>query len=1447
MPRVQKVRLANIRLDDKNKIIGDKTFHLYGGNSLFLLENGGGKSSIIQYIHQLILPNHEMGNRKMVEMVPVDSTIHVAAEWVPDEDNRSSFITGFCYRNTGKKSKDSTESFQYFNYIIEYDYEGAYRIEDLPFVVNGKVANFDQFKEKLKKSKGVHFPTNNTSYQEALESYKILSGEWRNISMVNSSEGGVTDFFEKADTTKRLLEKLLIPSVLESLYPEERERYSFKESFKEYKDSLMELPEMKKNLRDYNVINENADQIINVCREYNSFKKNLVQSQIRLSRLYLTLLNDSKANTEELGQIPTLLEQVQVTKEDVSWKIQSYEVFLLKDKYKAAKEKADNDEETVDSTKKEIEGLKRKEKEQLAARAYGDYKTNKLKWDQKSSELEAAQLKEGERQKELQNIRNELSRRYFYLVHQNEREQRAAADAQKDIITKWKNDHDTLKGITQEMETKGRRQAVLQDNVTTYNNELLSLKKELIVDWKENAKTTHQQLTAKCESVAGEELKYKREMEQYIEDGRKLERSLYENGLNQETKQKEYTLAEQEFEIFADKEIALLEKTYKYLTIRVKDHLFEDRESILWKLDRFKHQSDEEIIRFSIEMENIAQIRKVIENKGYHIHSELERVKDYLVQKGVDVVLGVEWITKVVMDDYSKKELLQKNPLLPVSILVEDAQLAKVKRTLDHYKEELSIPIFLVIKSHMDEETKKESTFKLGDSSYLFHHFHLRLTMEDWATYLVELENKWDEWEEKREEEKRKLLELRSFEHSLTDFWDRYTPYSRKELSTKVKEIKQAQQQLIDEKEEWLKQKKEKLIAYAESKTKWEEKEKERIQLSERTRKVADFIDRYNTIERIQKELTDLVTRLTQLDVQKKQYELLLEGWKTKDDDIKEEIRQIKNYWALLKKDEVDYQIQDIQEDSPSSEDEYRVTLEKYKAFRAHHSTDAKQLEDLVSTQQHYGLLVKRAQENIQQNGFSMDAMEKLKLSFEPQMLEQIKGDLSDLNDRLQGEQDIKEKSSIGFFKAQSDYESQLRTLGEKGMYPYGTSPETELELFQSQLDLADSDEKRLMARNEALMKQENENRNAIEDLETTKEILIGSLSLNVLEEGKWNREKPIQDVRLIRTMMDSHRKDLGHSKTNLHNKINHLNEEVRNTNNTQLMQLTFDLSKILNHSIDDYEEIIRTFVNLLDYVKQLEDSIHLRKKELDQRSGELVEQMYDRAETVYKNIMEIAKSSQVEEKGEITSLFKIYWPKKSIEESKHELDRFIQRILEELVEMNNRNAKVEEMDTLFNKRVNMVDILNCYAEISRCNIKTLKHRNELLNKNEYYPWDQVAKWSGGEKHATQISLFITLINHLRKKRYAKENAWKFIILDNPFGKASSDFVVKPMVSLATKTNTQLFCFTGIKEKSIQREFETVISNQYVEQRGRLLLSTEEKHKDPSVAELDSIFYVRQN
>lgn len=44
------------------------------------------------------------------------------------------------------------------------------------------------------------------------------------------------------------------------------------------------------------------------------------------------------------------------------------------------------------------------------------------------------------------------------------------------------------------------------------------------------------------------------------------------------------------------------------------------------------------------------------------------------------------------------------------------------------------------------------------------------------------------------------------------------------------------------------------------------------------------------------------------------------------------------------------------------------------------------------------------------------------------------------------------------------------------------------------------------------------------------------------------------------------------------------------------------------------------------------------------------------------------------------------------------------------------------------------------------------------------------------------------------------------------------------MVELARVTDTQLFCLTAINDRKITKEFDTVVSNQYIPQRGALLL-----------------------
>jgi hypothetical protein len=1450
MPKVSKIRISNILLDDKNKIIGDKIFRLYGENSLFLLENGGGKSSVIQYIHQLILPNHEMGKRKMTEMVPVGNTIHVAAEWIQDDEFRSNFITGFCYQNTGKKSKDSNDTYRYFNYIIEYDYEGAYRIEDLPFIVDRKPATYDVIREKLKRSKGVTFSSTNAKYQDDLEQFGILSSEWGNISMVNSSEGGVTDFFEKADTTQRLLEKLLIPSIIESLYPNEEERDSIKESFKKYKDSLMELPEMRKNLRDYNIINQSSDEIIDICKEYNGLKEQLIESQTLLSRLYVTLLDNSKVNKKELEQIVTELVTIDNLKKELNWKIQSYTVLQMEKKLKLAEQIANGDLEKVQETQKVIGKLKRNEKEQFASRAFGDYTKNKTKWNKINAERSTFEMEKGERQEEFHRLRNDISKKFYYLFHQNKQSQLEAKEQYARNANEMKNTQKQIKGVEKEKAEIEKQKAIYKNNVEMYESELLELKIEFLTDWKTDETDTFSHLTSKLEETQEKENEYKNQAGNLDSTLRELERSIERNRMEREKKEKEGEVAENKFEIFSDVEIKLIKETYQLLTIQIKDNLFNEKDEILLKSERVEQKYENEIIKKSIEMDNVEKIQRIIENKGYHIHTELEAVKEYLVQNGVDVVLGVEWITKVQMDEQAKKELLKKNPLLPVSILVENVQITKVKRILNSFKDELSIPIILIDKSTIEKQQEKEEIYQVEDSSYIFHHFKVRLTMEDWESYLDELGERLKGMEDEREELKSKLNEVQEYQRNIGLFWKQYNPNSRMELKTHLNEIEKQIRTLDEVKTKLMSEIQERQAKHEKVIRNWKEKEQERIEVSDKTKKLSNFMKRYSDINNIREQLKKVIDQIKKLEEEINKLEGLFETLEKSSNEENERYHHFKTKIELLKKDSDDYEIQKNQEVTETTEEEFRETFEKYKVLREDYSSDARRLGDLESALSNYKELIERATSDMKRNGFSVEAMEKLGLEFNEGILEEIQLELNDLENRLAIENETKDQSREAFIRIQEKYDSVIRIVEETydwEIYQYGISPDSELQLYKSQLAIAESDENKKIDKNKVLSDQQSENIKAIEHLENLKEMLIHSPLLEVLEVGEWNKKKPIEDVWRLRKEIDDKKKKINEKDNELKKRHEQLKEDVRKTNNTSLIQLTFEISKILDSSKGNYEEIITTFVRLIDAVKSYEESINLKKRELDRQSGELVEQMFERSETIYKNIMEIAKSSQVEDKGEIISLFRITWPKKDVDESKHSFDLFINDILEELVKMNSENAKLEEIDAVFQKRFNMIDIINCYAETSVCTIKTLKHRNELITKNDFYEWDKVSKWSGGEKHATQISMFISLINHLRKKRFAKEDAWKFIILDNPFGKASSDFVVKPMVSLAKKTNTQLFCFTGIKERAIQREFETVFSNQYVSQRGRMFLSTEEKHKDPGAAELDSIFFVRQS
>ena len=50
----------------------------------------------------------------------------------------------------------------------------------------------------------------------------------------------------------------------------------------------------------------------------------------------------------------------------------------------------------------------------------------------------------------------------------------------------------------------------------------------------------------------------------------------------------------------------------------------------------------------------------------------------------------------------------------------------------------------------------------------------------------------------------------------------------------------------------------------------------------------------------------------------------------------------------------------------------------------------------------------------------------------------------------------------------------------------------------------------------------------------------------------------------------------------------------------------------------------------------------------------------------------------------------------------------------------------------------------------------------------------------------------------------------KVLIMDNPFAQTSAEHLLKPLMEIAKKSNTQLICLSGLKGESIYNRFDNI-------------------------------------
>ena len=122
--------------------------------------------------------------------------------------------------------------------------------------------------------------------------------------------------------------------------------------------------------------------------------------------------------------------------------------------------------------------------------------------------------------------------------------------------------------------------------------------------------------------------------------------------------------------------------------------------------------------------------------------------------------------------------------------------------------------------------------------------------------------------------------------------------------------------------------------------------------------------------------------------------------------------------------------------------------------------------------------------------------------------------------------------------------------------------------------------------------------------------------------------------------------------------------------------------------------------------------------------------------------------------------------------------------------------------------------LLNIIMAGKDIKVKCRKVTNDGKISNMYYSWESSNQWSGGEKWSKNMALFLGILNYVAEKKQhilPNQKRHRTVIMDNPFGKASSDHVLSPVFFIAEQLGFQFIALTAHGEGRFIRDYFPIV------------------------------------
>ena len=1459
MSKINAVRFINLNYNHNAIRVSDEIMYLNGESTLVKLDNGGGKSVLVQMMTAPFVQKRYRNtkDRPFAGYFTTGRPTFILVEWKLDQ-GAGYVMTGMMVRRNQNMEDGSEEELEIINFISEYKEPCQQDLRHLPVTEKTRdeirlksFAACRQLFDSYKKDRGVRFFTydmnhsaQSRQYFEKLAEYGINFREWQNIiKKVNEEESGLSKLFADCRDERGLIEKWFLETIENKLNKEQNRIQEFRNILEKYIGARLRN-QTKIEQRD--VILRFADEAEKIRAQAEACRLTGAEKQAKEREIaaYLNVLRmlSSKAEEDLAGEQARMDEMAEeIRRLDHQRLSAAYyrtqdEVLSIKKESAALRGSMEETEERRQQWERALHLLEMADKQEQADSAEADYQ-------QALQALDVCRKKGMDLQPEREYI-GWLLRQHGERELESARSEQAETDRQMEERTAALADavsglEETEAAIREAMREEGG----LKASVRSYDREEQRyaarwkepLSRNILGEYEPGLLRVQADTLSAVQEEAGAERTARRKMAEQAENAAsKLEQTASRLETEGYALSRELEAAEARLAHF-DEELAQRRTILRYLELR-EDALF-DRERILLAAERKAGALETQTDRLTVEADRIREeIRSLTTGRNVEIPEALQTEMDAL---GIHTVYGMEWLKRNGNSEEENLALVERCPFLPYALVMSRQEFLRLSAA------DLSVytpaPIPVVTRESLADAqgapeslADAQSTPEAGGAEAVGTpesvspagvHFYVMFNRD------ILNEEKLAQLLARREKELAgKTLETERLREAYRDYLARKNTVAAQEVTA---ESYDEAGRAVSELSEKLRKNRDE-AAWARTELAVQKQKKAALE-----EEIAALTRRIEEMQRRSADLADLMRSYDRYLAQKS----ALEECRARQDRLNAEKARLQSL-----RRELEEHLLALREKKSVCAQRVREAGERAEAFRSYHETGVpegfdRQLErDIAALSARYSAItenVSREEKELEEAGrraaarldrltsslrhfakkYALKEEEWRKVTYS--IAEQDHAEAMHSSLRREWEQKSEElnRRSIEMAGKERDLqhllESMMRECGADG-------PMAREEIREA--DYAAEKNVLLHERTECAGRaKELEKRRNVLESNLTALSEFGDLAAGTGDAGK-NPEDASEDLPAFAGI------DFGaftgedfRGFTVEQKRTHRALEEENALQMARLEKVTAQMMRMEIFSPDAYRKPLETLYGLCadaekvlsqlaiilqsyhDLLEKLMVDISVVEQEREHVIGALEEYVAE----IHSQMGKIDRNSGITVRGRSLKMLRLELPDWEQGEGlyrKH-LEDYIDGIAYEGMTL---LAKGEALRDMIGKKLTTRELYDETVGIGNIRVQLYK-----IEAQRELPisWSEVARNSGGEGFLSAFVILSSLLYYMRRDEtdvFADRNEGKVLLMDNPFAQTNAAHLLQPMMEMARKNNTQLICLTGLGGESIYNCFNNI-------------------------------------